>query len=170
VLLGALYHDVGIAVHRREHEHHGLWVAAPFLRDLLRQVYPDPYARMAVWSDTLHAVICHNRDQRPFTLEAGVVRVADALDMTRGRSRIPFEAGMVNIHSVSAYAIDKVTIANGETHPISITVHMNNSAGIYQVDELLKAKLDHSGLEPFVEVTATIASESESRLIPLYRL
>ncbi len=170
VVLGALFHDVGIAVHRAEHEHHSLWVAAPFLRDLLRQVYPDPQARMAVWSDSLHAIVCHNRDQRPITLEAGVVRVADALDMSRGRSRIPFEAGLVNIHSVSAYAIDRVQMSRGESHPVRITVHMNNSAGIFQVDELLKAKLRNSGLEAFVEVVATIESESENRLIPLYRL
>jgi metal-dependent HD superfamily phosphatase/phosphodiesterase len=170
VVLGALFHDVGIAVHRDEHEHHSLWVAAPFLRDLLRQVYPDPQARMAVWSDSLHAIICHNRQQRPMTLEAGVVRVADALDMTRGRSRIPFEAGQVNIHSVSAYAIDRVQLGGGDERPIRITVHMNNSAGIFQVDELLKAKLNHSGLEPFIEVVATIESETESRLIPLFRL
>ncbi len=170
VVLGALLHDVGIAVHRAEHEHHSLWVAAPFLRELLRQVYPDPQARMAVWSDTLHAIICHNRDQRPITLEAGVVRVADALDMTRGRSRIPFEAGQINIHSVSAYAIDRVTLTRGETRPICITVAMSNSAGIFQVDELLKAKLRNSGLEPYIEVIATIESESERRLIPLFRL
>ena len=170
VVLGALLHDVGIAVHRAEHEHHSLWVAAPMLRELLRAVYPDPQARMAVWSDTLHAIVCHNRDQRPITLEAGVVRVADALDMTRGRSRIPFEAGQVNIHSVSAYAIDRVQLGPGEGRPVRIMVSMNNSAGIYQVDELLKLKLQHSGLEPFVEVVATIETESETRLIPLYRL
>jgi len=170
VVLGALLHDVGIAVARAEHEHHSLWVAAPLLRDLLRQVYPDPLARTAVWGDTLHAIICHHRGQFPITLEAGVVRVADALDMTRGRSRIPFEAGQVNIHSVSAYAIDRVQISRGETRPISITVFMSNSAGIYQVDELLKLKLQDSGLEPFVEVVATIEAETERRLIPLYRL
>jgi hypothetical protein len=96
--------------------------------------------------------------------------VADALDMTRGRSRIPFEAGQVNIHSVSAYAIDKVVLARGEARPIAITVSMNNSAGIFQVDELLKAKLRNSGLEPFIEVIATIEAESEKRLITLFRL
>ena len=47
---------------------------------------------------------------------------------------------------------------------------MNNSSGIYQVDGLLKAKLQHSGLEPFVEVVATIEGEAESRIIPLFRL
>ena len=47
---------------------------------------------------------------------------------------------------------------------------MNNSAGLYQVDELLKAKLHGSGLEPYVEVVARIDTETEQRLVPLYRL
>jgi metal-dependent HD superfamily phosphatase/phosphodiesterase len=47
---------------------------------------------------------------------------------------------------------------------------MNNSAGIYQVDELLKSKLHGSGLEPYVEVVARIENESEKSLVPMYRL
>ena len=47
---------------------------------------------------------------------------------------------------------------------------MNNSAGVYQVDELLKAKLHGSGLEPYVEVVARIDTEAEKSLVPLYRL
>jgi metal-dependent HD superfamily phosphatase/phosphodiesterase len=47
---------------------------------------------------------------------------------------------------------------------------MNNSSGVYQVDELLKAKLRGSGLEPYVEVIARIDTEAEKSLIPLYRL
>jgi uncharacterized protein len=47
---------------------------------------------------------------------------------------------------------------------------MNNSSGIYQVDELLKGKLRGSGLEPHVEVVARIDTEAEKSLMPLYRL
>jgi metal-dependent HD superfamily phosphatase/phosphodiesterase len=47
---------------------------------------------------------------------------------------------------------------------------MNNSSGIFQVDGLLKAKLAGSGLEPYVEVVAHIDTESEKRLVPIYRL
>ena len=47
---------------------------------------------------------------------------------------------------------------------------MNNSSGIYQVDELLKAKLRGSGLELHVEVVAHIDTEAEKRLVPIYRL
>jgi hypothetical protein len=47
---------------------------------------------------------------------------------------------------------------------------MNNSSGIFQVDEVLKAKLTGSGLEPYVEVVAHIDTEAEKRLVPIYRL
>ena len=103
-------------------------------------------------------------------MEAGIVRVADALDMAKGRSRIPFERGRVSIHSLSAAAIEDVLIADGETRPIKIEIVMNNSSGIYQVDGLLKAKLTGSGLEPYVEVIAHIDTETEQRLVPVYRL
>jgi uncharacterized protein len=118
----------------------------------------------------LGAITSHREDGNPLTLEAGIVRVADALDMAKGRSRIPFEHGRVSIHSLSAAAIDSVHIGDGESAPISIEIEMNNSSGVYQVDELLKAKLRGSGLEPYVEVVARIDTEAEKSLIPLYRL
>ena len=46
----------------------------------------------------------------------------------------------------------------------------HRSAGIYQVDGLLKAKLRGSGLERYVEVLAHIDTEAEKRLVPLYKL
>ena len=61
-------------------------------------------------------------------------------------------------------------IKDGERTPILIEIEMNNSSGVYQVDELLKAKLRGSGLEPYVEVIAHIDTEGEKSLIPLYRL
>jgi metal-dependent HD superfamily phosphatase/phosphodiesterase len=90
--------------------------------------------------------------------------------MAEGRSRIPFEHGRVTIHSLSAAAIDAVTIADGDERPIKIEIQMNNSSGIYQVDGLLRAKLNGSGLEPYVEVIAHIDTEAEKRLVPIFRL
>ena len=118
----------------------------------------------------LGAINSHRSDGEPLTLEAGILRVADALDMEQGRSRIPFERGRVGIHSLSAAAIEDVSIGDGETKPIRIEITMNNSSGIYQVDGLLKAKLRGSGLEPYVEVIAHIDTEAEKRLVPLYKL
>ena len=89
--------------------------------------------------------------------------------MEQGRSRIAFERGRVGIHSLSAAAIEEVEITDGEEKPIRISIRMNNSSGIYQVDGLLKAKLRGSGLEPYVEVIAHIDTEAEKRLVPLYQ-
>jgi hypothetical protein len=95
------------------------------------------------------------------------VRVADALDMAKGRSRIPFEAGELNIHSVSAAAIDNMVIERGEKKPVRLRVIMTNSAGIFQVDELRREKLSGSGLEPYIEVEASIEGP-EKKLIETY--
>jgi uncharacterized protein len=169
VVLGALLHCVGMAVHREGHEDWSLFLAEPKMRELLEGLYEEPDLTV-VTVEVLGAITSHREDGKPLTLEAGIVRVADALDMAKGRSRIPFEHGRVSIHSLSAAAIEEVAIKDGERTPILIEVTMNNSSGVYQVDELLKAKLRGSGLEPYVEVIARIDTEAEKSLIPLYRL
>ena len=168
VALTALTHCVGMSVHRKGHEDFSLFLAEPKLRELLRGIYDEPDLTVVV-SEVLQAIISHRADGEPLTLEAGILRVADALDMEQGRSRIAFERGRVGIHSLSAAAIEEVEITDGEK-PIRISIRMNNSSGIYQVDGLLKAKLRGSGLEPYVEVIAHIDTEAEKRLVPLYTL
>jgi metal-dependent HD superfamily phosphatase/phosphodiesterase len=169
VVLAALLHDLGMSIHRVDHELYSLFLARPKIKELLEGIYDLP-VQTILSSEILHAIISHRAGGRPVTLEAGVVRVADALDMAQGRSRIPFEEGKVNIHSVSATAIEQVIIEQGEIKPIRIVVRMNNSAGIFQLDELLKEKLEGSGLEPYVEVEATIEGESEKKLIKTFRI
>jgi metal-dependent HD superfamily phosphatase/phosphodiesterase len=169
VVLTALTHCIGMSVHRHGHEDFSLFLAEPKLRELLEGIYEEPDLTVIV-SEVLQGIISHRSDGEPLTLEAGILRVADALDMEQGRSRIPFERGHVGIHSLSAAAIEDVAIGDGEDKPIRIEITMNNSAGIYQVDGLLKAKLRGSGLEPYVEVLAHIDTDAEKRLVPLYRL
>jgi uncharacterized protein len=169
VTLGALLHCVGMAVHRDGHEDFSLFLAEPKIRQLLEGIYEEPEVTV-IAAEVLQTITSHREYGKPLTLEAGIVRVADALDMAQGRSRIPFERGRVSIHSLSAAAIDEVTIDDGEERPIRIEIVMNNSSGIYQVDGLLNAKLRGSGLEPFVEVVAHIDTEAEKRLVPIYRL
>ena len=169
VVLACLLHDVGMSIHRDDHERYSLFIAHDKLRELLPDYYPTPTRRIII-SEVLHAINAHRSDGRPLTLEAGVVRVADALDMAKGRSRIPFEAGKVNIHSVSAAAIDKVWIGPGETRAVQIKISLNNSAGIFQLDGLLREKLRGSGLEQYIEVAASIAGETEKRLVPELKL
>jgi metal-dependent HD superfamily phosphatase/phosphodiesterase len=169
VVLAACLHDVGMSVHREDHERYSLTLAAPKARELLTGIYEEP-ARTVMVSEVLHAVIAHRWDIRCHTIEAGVLKVADALDLAQGRSRIPFEAGQTNIHSVSAMAIDSVTLEKGETVPIRVVVTMNNSAGVFQVDELLKRKLRNSTIAPYVQVVARIEGETEKRLLEFYSI
>jgi len=169
VTVAALLHCIGMAIHRDGHEDFSLFLAQPKERELLEGLYDEPELTV-IASEVLHAITSHREYGKPLTLEAGIVRVADALDMAKGRSRIPFEHGRVSIHSLSAAAIEEVLIHDGETKPIGIEILMNNSSGIYQVDGLLKAKLRGSGLEPYVEVVAHIDTEAEKRLVPIYRL
>jgi metal-dependent HD superfamily phosphatase/phosphodiesterase len=169
VCLAALLHCIGMAVHRDRHEDWSLFLAEPKMRELLAGIYGEP-ERTVIASEVLQAITSHRDGGRPLTVEAGIVRVADALDMAKGRSRIPFERGRVSIHSLSAAAIESVQIRDGAERPVLIEIQMNNSSGLYQVDELLKAKLRGTGLEPYVEVVARIDTEAEKRLVPIYRL
>jgi metal-dependent HD superfamily phosphatase/phosphodiesterase len=141
VAMASLFHDLGMSIHRVDHELYSLFLASPKMKELLEDIYDIP-TRTIIVSEILHAIISHRADGRPLTLEAGIVRVADALDMAEGRSRIPFQAGMVNIHSVSASSIEKIKIEKGELKPVRIAILMSNSAGIFQIDELLKNKLE----------------------------
>jgi metal-dependent HD superfamily phosphatase/phosphodiesterase len=168
VVLASLLHDIGMSIHRDDHERYSLFLAAPIIKELLDGLYDVP-VRTVLVSETLHAIIAHRAGGRPLTLEAGVVRVADALDMAKGRSRIPFEIGAVNIHSVSAAAIEKLEILRGAQKPVRLLVQMNNSAGIFQLDELLKEKLHGSGLEPYVEIEAHIQGD-EKKLVQSYHI
>ena len=169
VTLSALLHCVGMSVHRLGHEDFSLFLAEPKMRQLLAGIYEEPDLTVVI-SEVLQAITSHRSDGQPLALEAGILRVADALDMAEGRSRIPFEHGRVSMHSLSAAAIDDVSIGDGESHPVRIEIVMNNSSGLFQVDGLLKAKLRGSGLEPYVEVIAHIDTEAEKRLVPIYRL
>jgi metal-dependent HD superfamily phosphatase/phosphodiesterase len=166
---GTLLHDVGMSIHRTDHEAYSLFLAADKLPKLLDKVYEEP-ERTVVASEILHTIIGHRRRGEPYTLEAGVVRVADALDMAQGRSRTTFESGDIGIHSLSAAAIDKVSIEAGSERPIRIEIEMNNSAGIFQVDDLLATKLRGTPLEGHVEVIAQIPGETEKRLLPTFRI
>src|SRR5919109_5079302 len=95
VLLGAFLHCVGMAIHRDGHEDFSLFLAEPKARELLAGLYDEPDLTVIV-SEVLHEITSHRDYGRPLTLEAGIIRVADALDMAKGRSRIPFERGRVS--------------------------------------------------------------------------
>ena len=79
VVLGALLHCVGMAVHRDRHEDWSLFLAEPKARELLAGIYEEPELTVVV-SEVLQAITSHRESGHPLTLEAGIVRVADALE------------------------------------------------------------------------------------------
>jgi metal-dependent HD superfamily phosphatase/phosphodiesterase len=167
ILLANLFHDLGMSISREGHEEFSLILANDILHRVLDFLALDE--KTIIISETLHAIIAHRSGGVPYTIEAGIVRVADALDMSEGRSRIPYQAGKMDIHSVSAAAINKVEILEGAEKPIQINIHMNNAAGIFQVDELLRRKLLGSGIEKYVIVGAYLIAGEEKRLVKEFK-
>ena len=90
--------------------------------------------------------------------------------MAEGRTRIPIESGQEGIHSISAAAIDQVNISAGEKRAVRIEIELNNSAGIFQVDDLLATKIRDTPIADDIEVVAEVSGESEKRLLTGFRL
>lgn len=168
VFLAVCLHDLGHIVHRHDHERFSIGLATALLPELLDGVYTGR-ERAIVMSEVLHAIYAHDTDVKPFTVEAGCLKVADALDMEQGRARIPFSLGEPTIHAVSALAIDEVQVGKGQDKPICIQIKMSNSAGIFQLDNLLKKKVQSSGLAQYIEIQANLDG-AEKKIIQSYKI
>jgi metal-dependent HD superfamily phosphatase/phosphodiesterase len=169
IAAAALFHCVGMSIHRVDHETYSLFLTADKLGGLMSGIYDEP-ERSVVVAEAMHAVISHRSSGKPLTVEGTIVRVADALDMAKGRSRVEFEAGRLDIHSISAYAIDEVRIEAGDDKAVRVEIEMSNSAGIFQVDEGLGKKLRGTPLAEHIEVIARVEAEQETRLVPVFRI
>ena len=164
----ALLHDIGNQLHRQRHELLGVGLAQTVLDRLMPDLYPDIEQRIELRAFILHAILSHDFDPPPLTFEAGVVGVADGTDVTKGRGRKAFDLGKIDIHSVSALAIDEVRITKGKDFPVEITVVMNNSAGIFQIEETLTRKVVQGPLSKWITVVAMTQpsdSQSDARII-----
>ncbi len=169
VFLGAVLHDLGMVAHRDNHQFFSVSLASQILPELLEGVYDDK-ERAIVTAETLHAIYAHESEIPQYTLEAGVVRVADALDMKEGRARIPFTAGKKDIHALSAMSIRDVKIRKGKNKPIVVEISMYNESGIFQVDQLLKKKIAGTKLEGFIEVVAQVENQQRKSILSRYVL
>jgi len=180
VVLGSIFHDLGMIVQRRDHEKYSAILALEFLDKFLPPTYSEE-EKAIITSEVLHAIVTHSEPHnnepinKILTKEAGIVGIADALDMEAGRARIPFQSGKVDIHAVSALSIEKVEIELVEkgsigVKPINIKIKMSNSAGIFQIDELLKPRIINSGLEQFFHVVAEITGEKETKIIEKFEI
>lgn len=165
-VLGVIFHDIGHVVHRDSHEIVGLIVAQPLIKELIEGMYDESTAEI-VLNEVLHIIYSHEPNVMPLTIEAGVAKVADALDMEKGRSRIPYTIGSTSIHAISAAAVDDVIIEEGQEKPIKIIIRMENPAGIFQAGELFLEKLETSTLKDLVEVDAIIVDDGHEKHVDI---
>lgn len=168
IFLGCIMHDLGISIHREGHEGFSLFIARDMMKEILSFLPVEE--KMVVLSEVLHAIISHRAYGKPSTIEAGIVRVADAIDMGKGRSRVIYKRGEFNIFSESDLAISGVDILEGKTKPVEIRIHMTNPAGVFQVDDIMTEKLKGSNLEKYVTITAYILEAGKERLYKEYNL
>lgn len=164
IALAATLHDIGQVVHRNNHAHWSVPLAADVLDRLLPEWY-DPAEVVQLKGEVLHAIVCHHVEEQSLTREAGVVRIADGLDMARGRSREPYEEGGRGINTVSSQAIEDVQLYEGSTHPVRVDIEMINAAGVFQVDSLLKDKLRDSLLDDLVRIVAVNITDADGQIV-----
>lgn len=164
IALAAILHDIGHVVHRDDHAYYSIPLAADLLDRILPKFY-ETAESVRVKGEILHAIVCHHKTEEPLTLEAGIVRVSDALDMERGRSRVPYEDGGRGINTVSSQAIERVTLQSDTEKPVLVEIEMTNAAGVYQVDNLLKKKIAHSGLKKFMRIVAVNSPETDKNIV-----
>jgi metal-dependent HD superfamily phosphatase/phosphodiesterase len=156
VVLSSTYlHDIGMVVHRNEHPQAALPLAAPILESKLNEIYDDPAKATDILSFILHGMYAHDDDTQCLTLEAGLTKIGDGCDITKGRTIIPYHKGKVDIHSVSAMAIRDIDLDKGKK-PLRLTVGMDNPAGVFQVQAVLEKKLSTSGLSDHVEIDVLV--------------
>jgi len=152
VLASTYLHDIGMVVHRNEHNQAAIQLADPILETKLMNIYNDPAKATDILSFILHGIYAHDDDTQCLTLEAGMTKIGDGADMTKGRTTVPFQKGKVDIHSVSAMAINNVILEKGDKKPLRITVAMDNPAGVFQVQAVLEKKLSTSSLQDHVDI------------------
>ncbi|MEE8354872.1 MAG: phosphohydrolase, partial [Candidatus Bathyarchaeia archaeon] len=158
-LCGAYLHDIGNSIHRVDHHLHGCNIALPILTKLLSEVIPDEDLALRMRHEVLHSIFAHDDDVQCLTLEAGASTVGDGTDMAEGRARVPYNAGKVDIHALSALSIKKVEIEEGDAKPVNIMVHMDNPSGVFQVEEVLGHKIRTSGITQYLRVVALMDGE-----------
>jgi hypothetical protein len=163
IFLACIMHDLGMSIHRVNHEQFSLFIARDFLKEILN--FMPIEEKTVVISETLHAIISHSHGSagKTSTIEGGIVRIADALDMSKGRSRIPYNMGKIDIHSVSANAIESVTVKEGTKTAVDIKIVMTTEAGVFQVDDFIEEKLEVSGLNKYIDVRSFLKEDGKER-------
>lgn len=166
IVVAAYLHDIGITVHRSLHFHHTVILIKDTLDELISRYYKDDLRKMVkLKASILEYIYTHDESVHCTSVEGGCVKVGDGTDMAKGRARLPFSRGKLDIHSASALAIDSVAIEKGAEKPVCIKVDMSGSAGIFQVQNVLGAKINTSGIKDWIEIIGTIRERARKPTI-----
>jgi metal-dependent HD superfamily phosphatase/phosphodiesterase len=153
LLLASYLHDIGNGVHREFHEAVGSVLAKEIVDRVLAKLTPLPLRqRVLIRQEILSAIFSTAMNVRALTVEASIVKLADGLDMSEGRARIPYKLGKVDMHSLSALNVKRVELSPGDAMPVVVSVHMSDMAGFFQVEEVLLPKLEGGLLKGLVRV------------------
>ena len=164
VLIAGFIHDIGMSIGRENHEQMGALLAGNILDRILGQIYANDMRKKVVAKAMItECVVGHMATQKVYSLEAGVILVADGCDMEKGRARIPMmlhpDAKVGDIHKYSSSAVETVKISKGESRPIRITVEMKESVGFFQIEEVLFRKINSSSIKPYIELYAGVIGQ-----------
>ncbi len=155
LIAASILHDIGLSVDRDFHEVFSVVIAKDIIYDVLRKYY-DIEKAIIMQSEILHCIFSHRRKGNPKTLEAQIVRLADGLDIAKGRTKMLLKKEETNMYLISHFSIRSVDIKKGKNKPIMIDIKMSNPAGLFLVGEFLKEKLKNTELEKYVEVKARV--------------
>ncbi len=161
VFLASSLHDIGMTIGRQDHELHSAYMGYPIIDRILHVLYPhDVSKRVIIRSLAIEGISGHMGTRAVYSLEAGIILVADGCDMKKGRARIPMAMAnspkVGDIHKYSANSIEAVKIISGKEKPIRIEVHMSSEVGLFQIEEILLGKINVSPAKPYVELYAIV--------------
>ncbi len=145
IVLAAALHDLGLSVHAEDHAALGLVLAHARATNLLDGLYPVR-ERTALVGEALHAISAHHHDRRALTLEAGVLEIADGLDLSKGR---------LGSLETDAAAVDAVFITRGVDRPVRVEVRLSQAAALEAVKTRLAGRLSAATLAGALEFSAT---------------
>lgn len=170
VALGGLIHDIGMSVTRDRHEWHSLHLARDLITRTLARAYPASLYKQALLRALIHEIVIgHMGYDKVFSIEAGVLLVGDGTDMTRGRAKRTRELSkrpvLGDMHRHSAHAITSVEIRAGDALPAHISIHMDDYAGVFQVEEVLIPKISVSPIKQHIEVTVIVGTDAPRRYL-----
>ena len=171
IILSSFVHDIGMSIHRQNHEYYTLLLVTQKIDAILNLLYQetDKEKKYGLKCLIIEAIAGHMGNQEIASIEAGVLMVADGCDLEFGRakpsSNFTIKGRIGDIHHYSASCIQKVSIKKGDIKPIKILIHLKEYAGFFQIEEILMQKILKSTIKEFVEVVGFITEDNPKKYL-----